>query len=84
MTRFVRNLTTLGPISYDARPGAKSRLTYEEIDGDGTVPIESLKGNNAAGFQFWPDAALHRVKANVDHVGITNEKEVWEAVKGTL
>ncbi len=68
---------TLGPIQYDDRPSQSNRLTFTNIDGDGTVPMESLKGP-------WGDTNLVRVTANADHVGIADQAAVWEGIRAAI
>lgn len=68
---------TLGPIKYDDRPDGGTRLSYTDIDGDGTVPMESLKGS-------WAAEQLVRVDANVDHVAVADQKVVWDTIRQSL
>jgi hypothetical protein len=60
---------TLGPITYETGKG----LAFDPIDGDGTVPMDSLKGP-------FGEESLCRIDANLDHTGIMASDQLWDDI----
>jgi hypothetical protein len=79
-TVFYSNYTTdnkpdtIGAIAYTAAKSLlKPKYEFTFVAGDGTVPMESLKGN-------WGNDNLVKVVGNLDHVQIINNDNLWKVI----